>query len=319
MRILALLAIFACDSLSAADIVEERVQFATGSSGAVIEGKLSGDTIKDYLLRAKSGQQIRIALETSNDANYFNLMQGNDPAAIHIGSNAGNHYEGVLPADGDYRIRVYLMRSAARRDEAANFRLSVSIGDAELAQLQPTADYADGLAGGPDYWAVANVAAGDTLNVRAGAGTANPVVGGLANGDRVRNLGCTMVGTSRWCRIEAGDEQRFSGWVNGHYLVESAPPGADGRQASGVVPCSTAAGQPTGSCAFRVSRGENGTASVWITLPTGGERYLDFREGRPVGTDPGLDLSFERSGDLTLIRIGGVERYEIPDALLFGG
>lgn len=43
------------------------------------------------------------------------------------------------------------------------------------------------------------------------------------------------------------------------------------------------------------------------------------REGKPIGTDPGLTLSFERSGDLSLIRIGSVERYEIPDALIFGG
>ena len=35
-------------------------------------------------------------------------------------------------------------------------------------------DYADGMAGGPDFWEVTNVPARDTLNVRAGAGTENP-------------------------------------------------------------------------------------------------------------------------------------------------
>lgn len=58
---------------------------------------------------------------------------------------------------------------------------------------------------------------------------------------------------------------------------------------------------------------------MWIALPTGKERYTEFREGKPIGTDPGLTLSFERRGDLSLIRIGSVERYEIPDALIFGG
>ena len=38
------------------------------------------------------------------------------------GSMAENQYEGTLPASGDYKVRVYLMRSAARRDEVAKYR-----------------------------------------------------------------------------------------------------------------------------------------------------------------------------------------------------
>lgn len=98
--------------------------------------------------------------------------------------------------------------------------------------LAAGSDYADGLAGGPDYWAVANVPADDTLNVREGPGTGKDVIGALANGDVVRNLGCRKVGASRWCRIKALQEQRFSGWVNGRFLIEAAAP-TDGPQ-----PCS---------------------------------------------------------------------------------
>ena len=83
-------------------------------------------------------------------------------------------------------------------------------------------DYADGMAGGPDYWRVAGVPRNDTLNVRSGAGTNHPVIGELANGDIVRNLGCERMGSSRWCRIET--RQKFKGWVNGSFLRESGPP-----------------------------------------------------------------------------------------------
>jgi len=221
-RLVVLLAALLCAQLHATDIVEQRVQFPPGSSGTRIDGQITGDTIRDYLLWAKAGQTIRLTLDTDNSAAYFNLMRGSDPAAIHIGSTAGNQYEGILPEDGDYRIRVYLMRSAARRNESADYTLAVNIDGATAANAPPAPDYADGLSGGPDYWEVANLTAGDTLNVRAGPGTENAIVGELANGDRVRNLGCKRVGQSRWCQIEAGDEQRFSGWVNGHYLVEAA-------------------------------------------------------------------------------------------------
>ena len=40
---------------------------------------------------------------------------------------AGNQFEGRLPASDDYKVGVYLMRSAARRDEIANYRLEMII------------------------------------------------------------------------------------------------------------------------------------------------------------------------------------------------
>ena len=47
------------------------------------------------------------------------------------GSVSQNQYEGILPSSGDYKIRVYMMRSAARRDQVANYRLEMIIDDKE--------------------------------------------------------------------------------------------------------------------------------------------------------------------------------------------
>lgn len=196
---------------------EERVRFDPGTSGTTIAGSIKGYEIVDYLLGASAGQEMSVAFESGNRFAYFNLLPpGSSDLAIHTGSIDGNSYDGILPESGDYRIRVYLMRNAARRDETADFAFSVGIGGG--APENP--DYADGLSGGPDFWHVTNVPANDTLNVRSAPGTGHPVIGELANGDRVRNLGCEMHGTSRWCEIEAGTEQAFTGWVNGRYLRE---------------------------------------------------------------------------------------------------
>jgi hypothetical protein len=46
---------------------------------------------------------------------------------MFIGSTSGKQFEGMLPASGDYKVRVYLMRNAARRDEVANYRLEMII------------------------------------------------------------------------------------------------------------------------------------------------------------------------------------------------
>jgi len=205
----------------AQDIREERVRFAAGESGATIEGRLRGYESVDYVLGASGGQRISIYLESSNPSGYFNLLPPGSETAVHVGSVNGNEYEGILPRSGDYRIRVYLMRSAARRDESTDYILDVDI-DGGRPQAARDPDYADGLSGGPDFWEVSDVPANDTLNVRSGPGTGNRVVGELANGDTVRNLGCEMVGSSRWCMIEAGSEMKFTGWVNGRYLREAS-------------------------------------------------------------------------------------------------
>ena len=46
---------------------------------------------------------------------------------MFVGSTSGNQFEGTLPANGDYKVRVYLMRSAGRRGEAAKYRVEMII------------------------------------------------------------------------------------------------------------------------------------------------------------------------------------------------
>ncbi|WP_143522558.1 SH3 domain-containing protein [Pseudomonas sp. 2822-17] len=65
---------------------------------------------------------------------------------------------------------------------------------------------------------------GETLNIRSEPGACKQIVGTLLIGDRVRNLGCKLAGSSRWCRIEAGLKQKLTGWVDGTYLREAAGP-----------------------------------------------------------------------------------------------
>lgn len=66
--------------------------------------------------------------------------------------------------------------------------------------------------------AVRGVPANDVLNVRGGPGTNYRIVGALANGDRVHNLGCEAHGKARWCHIEMMSDMRERGWVNARYL-----------------------------------------------------------------------------------------------------
>lgn len=69
---------------------------------------------------------------------------------------------------------------------------------------------------------VTGVPANDVLNVRAGPGTNHRIVGALGNGSQVRNLGCQMLGSARWCQIEMQTDMRERGWVNARFLSGQA-------------------------------------------------------------------------------------------------
>jgi len=124
----ALAAFVTSSALARNDIRTERVQFKPGTSSATIQGKIKGYETVDYVLEASKGQHMNVSMGTKNGANYFNILApGENEVAMFVGSTSGNQFEGTLPKSGDYKIRVYMMRSAARRDEVANYQLEMIV------------------------------------------------------------------------------------------------------------------------------------------------------------------------------------------------
>jgi len=104
----------------------------------------------------------------------------------------------------------------------------------------------------------------------------------------------------------------------------SAERAGQGRfDANGSVPCAMTKGQPMGQCAFGVARDGGGTATVVVTRPDGRKRFIFFEKGKAVSADlsqadGNMDFSAKKSGDLYEVQAGN-ERYEIPEAVVFGG
>ncbi len=111
----------------------EAVQFAAGGSGATLRGTIAGRDYTDYLLSARAGQTMTVTLESRNRSLNFNVLPPGSEEAIFIGSTLGTHFEGRLPANGEYRIRVYLMPNAGRRGEQASYTLAVRIAGGAAA------------------------------------------------------------------------------------------------------------------------------------------------------------------------------------------
>jgi hypothetical protein len=221
----------------------DRVKFSKGATSAVIKGQVKGSGDVDYLVRAGAGQTITVSLKVSNRMNYFNVLPpGSKDVAMYAGQT-GEDFKGVLPADGDYTIRVYLIRAAARRNESSRYTLTVSVtGKA----LEPVAASKDAVIPGTPYHASAKI-------------TCVPF-------------------------IEVFREKK-----------------------------------PQECEAFVVRRGFDGTATVEIPQANSLRRRILFVKGKPVASDSQDPMTFSRRDDLTTVIFGTDERYEIPDALVFGG
>ncbi|MET3899125.1 hypothetical protein ABIB57_003080 [Devosia sp. UYZn731] len=197
------------------------VKFPRGQSGTTISDRITGYQSVNYRLGVTAGQTMSVQLDTDNASGYFNITAPGASQAVYNGSISGNSTSLRIQSSGNYVINVYLMRNAARRSETANYQLTLYVEGRAVA-VSPTPvqpDFADGLAGGPDYWQVRGLA-GDTLNVRSGPGANNRILGRLAEGDVLRNRGCQMNGSTRWCQIET--RRGLRGWVVGRYLRESS-------------------------------------------------------------------------------------------------
>jgi hypothetical protein len=218
----------------------ETVHFTKGATATVIKGQIKGDHYIDYQVRAGAGQTLSVEMKAGDASSYFNILApGSGDVAMFIGSTSGNRFSGVLPADGDYAIRVYLMRSAARRNESASYTLTVGVTGQALA---------------------ATPAAKDAL-------------------------------------------------------IPGTP-----FHASAKIVCSVPYDAKTKECeVFVIRRGFDGTATVEVRWGEGLKRRILFVKGKPVAADATEALSVERRGDVSVVRFGSDERFEIPDVLVTGG
>lgn len=107
-------------------------------------------------------------------------------------------------------------------------------------------------------------------------------------------------------------------------MVEASARADAGRfNATGKIPCAWAQGQPMSPCDFGVARAGGGTAAVVVTRPDGRKRVILFKAGKAVSADlsqadGNMSFGARKEADLYMIRAGN-ERYEIPEAVIYGG
>jgi len=103
----------------------ETVHFAKGAASKVITGSVKGYATVNYVVDVRAGQTLKVSMKTSNASSYFNITAPGADAALFVGSTSGLRYAGTVPSSGPYKVQVYLMRNAARRNETAKYTLTI--------------------------------------------------------------------------------------------------------------------------------------------------------------------------------------------------
>ncbi|WP_224789280.1 hypothetical protein [Pseudomonas fluorescens] len=115
----------------------EPIAFTTSTDSVERKQSIKGDQTSEYRFKGRAGQMLTIDFKPSNTSAYFNITAKGADYALFNGSIMGNHFSGSLPSDGEYTVQVYLMRNAARRNEVANYALSLRLASADAAQTKP--------------------------------------------------------------------------------------------------------------------------------------------------------------------------------------
>lgn len=126
--VLAFVATMAC-AVPDKDLRLETVQFKPPIKYRIIQAKIHSWQTVDYVLQGQPGQVLSVKLESNNRFNFFNVLAPNSETAIFVGMGElePDHFSTQLNAQGQYRIRVFLNRNAARRKESARYRLEIGL------------------------------------------------------------------------------------------------------------------------------------------------------------------------------------------------
>lgn len=117
------------------------VAVSTQGPATSVQGRITGRKFVDHVVQASAGQSLRVNLRANNRSTSFVLLPPSSVGgAMASGELSDNHFDAVLPDDGAYTVRVFLIRAAARRGETSAYDLSMRLNGQPLVPVTPNQD-----------------------------------------------------------------------------------------------------------------------------------------------------------------------------------
>jgi ribosomal protein S11 len=111
--------------------VTQRISFAPGGTSATVSGQVDGTTVDTYLLNARAGQYMQVAV-ASPGGNVYLTVVSPFGSPLARAQNGAQSFVGTLPENGDYTLQV----SAPSGTPLTNYTLSVSVTGSAIPPTQ---------------------------------------------------------------------------------------------------------------------------------------------------------------------------------------
>jgi len=100
------------------------VEFAADSARS-FEDQLSEYEVVTYVVPLRQGQTLQVLLTSSNASNCFDIYAPGIAKPVYVGSDSGSSARLVASASGDYLVKVFLLRLAARDGQTARYAIEL--------------------------------------------------------------------------------------------------------------------------------------------------------------------------------------------------
>jgi hypothetical protein len=91
------------------------------------DDEISDYEVVVYVVPLRQGQVLQVALTSSNASNCFDIYAPGADKPAYVGSESGSRARWTAAAGGDYLVKVYLLRLAARDGQMAHYALELKL------------------------------------------------------------------------------------------------------------------------------------------------------------------------------------------------
>jgi hypothetical protein len=104
-----------------------RVTFDEGSTERSFDDTIGGFEEVSYVVPLRQGQSLFVSLASNNISNCFDIYAPNVTKPVYVGGDSGSTHRLLARTSGDYRVKVFLLRLAAREDQSAHYTLELKV------------------------------------------------------------------------------------------------------------------------------------------------------------------------------------------------
>ncbi len=106
-----------------------RVVFDDARAARSFTHVVDGFNEVSYVVALREGQSLQVSLASNNISNCFDIYAPGATKPFYSSGDSGNTHQLLATTAGDYVVRVFLLRLAARDNQSAQYTLELNLAD----------------------------------------------------------------------------------------------------------------------------------------------------------------------------------------------